>query len=157
MSGPLMRAGHRSGERDSRQLRKLFHHSILKLGIERFPSRLLLLAVMPISSADFCRGIFTHREPGLREMTHLQIVWSTRAAHLGRHPPWIDRIAEYIRPASCHGKRERRQVELAFRVRRHWDPSDARPNRYPATNCPRRPGACHYRDRSAASDVGSRP
>ena len=80
-------AGGSSRKGDSAQLRELGNELVLKATIERFCRPRLLLAMVPIASADLRLRILACSQPGLREMTFSQIVWRVRAAHfVGTHP-----------------------------------------------------------------------
>jgi hypothetical protein len=86
---------------------------VLKNWVFHFLGRRLRSAVMPVSAADSCRGIFAHGKPCLREIALFEIVRRTRPAHLRRNPPGIDGIAQHVGPASCDGERKCSQIELA--------------------------------------------
>ena len=73
----LLRCKHETG-----QISQLRDESLLEIGVECFRCGLLLSAVMPISTAHFRGWLVAHRKPGLREMSHLEIV--RRAAIPGR-------------------------------------------------------------------------
>ena len=103
-------------ERDTCQFGELRDELPLEVGIKRFRCWSLLFAVMPVASADCRRGIVANGEPGLGEMSHLQIVRSSGAAHFGRHPARIDRVAQHIRPVSGHSKSQGNDAKLAFGV-----------------------------------------
>src|SRR5688572_15033312 len=105
-----------SYERNARHFGELGHELILEVAVEHFCCGLLLFAVMPVAATHFCSRFVADSKPGLSEVTHLQIVGSRGAAHSGRHPAWIDGIAQYIGPMPRNRAREGGDIQLAFRV-----------------------------------------
>lgn len=103
-----------SEQRSARQFGEYFRELFLKAGIRHFCSGRLPLAVIPVSPTRRRGGIVADREPGLREMSHLEIIRRSGAAHLGRYPTRINSVAQNIRPAPSDCEGERCDVELAF-------------------------------------------
>jgi hypothetical protein len=78
--------------------------------------RLHALQVIEIPTRHIDLRIITRREPGLGQMRLIHVVGRTGAAHLGRHPPRLQRIREYVRPAPRNCEGQHRIVKLALRV-----------------------------------------
>ena len=76
----------------------------MKDWVFHFLGRGLRSAVMPVSAAESCLGIFAHSKPCLREISLFEIVRRTRPAHLRRDPSRIDGIAQHVGPAQYDGK-----------------------------------------------------
>src|SRR6187200_2397770 len=73
--------------------------------------------MMPVAAGGARVGIPAGGEPLLGEVPEPQIVGCTRSAHPRRHPPRIDRVAEYVRPCPRDGGGERGDEELAVWIR----------------------------------------
>ena len=58
--------------------------------------------------------VIAYRKPNLSAVRLAHIVCGSWAAHLGRHPSWLQSIREHSRPAS--GDRERQQHVMELRV-----------------------------------------
>ena len=83
-----------SKELETGELRQLRDEIVLEACVQRWRRRLLALAVIPETAAGFRGGIFTGRQPGLREMALLQIVGRATPAHFGGHPARIHGVAQ---------------------------------------------------------------
>src|SRR3569833_1264301 len=101
-------------EPDTCEFAELCHQPILKARIERFGCRFPLLAVVPIAATDAGLSIVTDSKPGLGSMSECQIIRSAGAAHFGGHPPWIDCVAQDLRPMSGHRESKGGHIQLAF-------------------------------------------
>src|SRR3954471_19196982 len=73
--------------------------------------------MVPVPPADGRSGIIAGREPRLGEISLLEIVRRSRAAHLRWNPARVDRIAQDVGPAPRDGEGERGYIELSVRVR----------------------------------------
>ena len=103
-----------SEERHAGQFCELGREFILKAGIRHVPGRNLRSTMMPVAAADDSSGIIADRKPGLGEISHLKIVWRSRAAHFRLDPARIDGVAQNIRPPPGDGVGERCDVQLAL-------------------------------------------
>ncbi len=84
-------------------------------------------AVVEAAAADGGVGIAAGGQPDLRVRAQREIVRSTRAAHLRRHPARLDRVRERARPAPGDREREHQVEQLRVRVGLRPVPPPARP------------------------------
>src|SRR5215469_3267229 len=104
-------------EREAGEGGQPFDQLVLECRVTGFWRRILSLPVVPVAAAHGCGRVVADGEPCLGEIAHFQIVGRRGAAHLGRDPARIDGVAEYVRPSTREGERERDDVELALGVR----------------------------------------
>src|SRR5262245_35303316 len=103
-----------SEQRHAGQLSERCGELVLKADIRCFSRRGVRSAMMPVSTANGGSGIVADGEPRLSEISHLEIVRRARTAHFRSDPPWIDGVAQNIRPAPGDGEGERGDVQLAL-------------------------------------------
>src|SRR3954471_22038920 len=72
--------------------------------------------MVPVPPADGRSGIIAGREPRLGEISLLEIIRRSRAAHLRGNPARVDRIAQNVGPAPRDREGEHSHIELAVRV-----------------------------------------
>ncbi len=103
-------------ERDTGERGQPVHQLVLESRVTGFCCGRLPLPVVPVAAADGCGCVVADGEPGLREVSQLQVTGCCGAAHLGRDPARIDGVAEYVRPGTGQGERERGYLQLALGV-----------------------------------------
>src|SRR5260370_4408636 len=103
-------------ERDTGERGQPVHQLVLESRVTGFCCGRLPLPVVPVAAANGCGCVVADGEPGLREVSQLQVTGCCGAAHLGRDPARIGGVAEYLRPRTGQGERERGYLLLALGV-----------------------------------------
>ncbi len=103
-------------ERDTGERGQPVHQLVLESRVTGFCCGRVPLPVIPVAAADGCGCVVADGEPGLRQGSQLQVTGCFGAAHLGRDPARIDGVAEYVRPGTGQGERERGYLQLALGV-----------------------------------------
>jgi hypothetical protein len=79
--------------------------------------RLGAALVVPVAAGGARLRIVAGGQPLLSQVPEPMVVGRIGAAHLRRHPAGVHRVAEHVRPDARDGDGERRDEELAVRIR----------------------------------------
>jgi hypothetical protein len=101
---------------NSRKFPASFNQPLLLLLISSHRLRSSQLQMKEILAGHFRGSIIANRQPNLRAMPLVQIVWRIRPAHLRRDPPRLQRIRQNPRPAPRHAKRQQHIMKLCIGV-----------------------------------------
>src|SRR5690348_9317872 len=113
------------------------HQLVLESRVTGLWCGLLSLPVVPVAAAHGCGWVVADGEPCLREVSLFQVAGCRGAAHLGRHPARVDGVAEYVRPSTGQGERERGCLALTLGGGLSGVPLPISP-----VDAPRRPATC---------------
>lgn len=109
--------GATEGEGDARLFAQRVQEAVLEVLVVHGGVWLLTLSVVPVAAAAQCLHGIARGEPRLCPVTEFQIVRRAGAAHPGGHPAGVHGIAHCSGSQARHRGRERRDEQLAVRVR----------------------------------------
>ena len=89
----------------------VLHHGAGRGRVDR--TRTLVIEVL---AGHGGRGIVADRQPGLGHRGLGHVVRGARAAHPGRHPAWLQGVAEHVGPEPGHRERQHHVEQLGVRV-----------------------------------------
>jgi hypothetical protein len=75
-----------------------------------------LLHVIEVLAGYRSGRVIAYRQPNLSAVRLVQIVCGSWAAHLGRHPTWLQNIGKHTRSSPGNRERQRHIMELRIGV-----------------------------------------